>query len=130
MTWISRLTLKFHITVPGCFKQNVTYLNGNTGDAVPMQQIEALIAISDKCIQSMEYECKSSPLRASDVDLVYWQDRHGLDGNNYFTGSNFGVHVCETDVVVFLLLWVSRIGWMTSRVQLVISVLLNMFWFD
>merc|ERR1712018_309723 len=28
------------------------------------------------------------------TDMVYWQDRHGMDGMNYFTGSNYDYHVC------------------------------------
>merc|ERR1719414_1932424 len=83
-----------HCPDPGCFQSDVTYTNGHNGTAIAMSQIEALISLSHQCTQDFFYDCTLAPLHSVNIDMVYWQDRHGMDGNNYFTGSNFGFHVC------------------------------------
>merc|ERR1719414_97700 len=84
-----------HCPDPGCFQSDVTYTNGHNGTAIAMSQIEALISLSHQCTQDFFYDCTLAPLHSVQTDMVYWQDRHGMDGNNYFTGSNFGFHVCK-----------------------------------
>jgi len=85
-----------HCPDPGCFQSEVTYENGLNGTNIPMSQIEALIDLSNQCTQDFYYDCTLAPLHSVNIDMVYWQDRHGMDGNNYFTGSNFGYHVCAS----------------------------------
>ena len=47
----------------GCFEKEVSYINGETNEIIPIGQIEALIQLSDSCHQSFHYECTLAPLR-------------------------------------------------------------------
>jgi len=88
------LSLVEHCHDPGCYKKEVIYINGATNEPVPLSQIEALIQLSDSCVQSFYYECILAPLQTEDIDYAFWTDRHG-EKNTYFTGSNKGFHTCD-----------------------------------
>ena len=72
----------------GCYNKNITYLNGDNNETIPMSQIETLIKLSStqSCIQTFNYDCNLAPLANEHVDLAYWEDRHG-EINTYFTGN-------------------------------------------
>jgi len=88
------LTYVDHCHDAGCFEKNVTYLSGATNESVPLSQIDALMQLSEYCVQGFYYECTLAPLRADDIDFAFWIDRHG-EKNVYFTGANKGFHSCD-----------------------------------
>ena len=67
-----------HCHDPGCYFRHVFY------DA-PMEQIQALIELSESCQQEIKYDCFLAPLEENDVEFGYWLDRHG-DTQIYWTG--------------------------------------------
>jgi len=87
-----------HCHDPGCYNKSITYIDGemtNERKEIAMEQIVSLIQLSDRCEQSFQYDCLLAPLRGlHDVDLAYWEDRNN-EINNYFTGSNYGNHMCD-----------------------------------
>lgn len=91
------MTVVEHCHEPGCFEKTINYINGenkNDPTIVPLNQMLALLQISERCEQSFTYDCTLAPLRNNDIDLAFWEDRNG-EKNNYFTGSNFNYHVCD-----------------------------------
>jgi len=72
-----------HCDTLGCYKKEILY------DA-PIQQIEALMAKSSTCSQTVKVECTSAPI----VDLfqnenrMTWIDRHGSEHSLTVLGSN------------------------------------------
>jgi len=72
-----------HCNTLGCYKKEISY------DA-PIQQIEALMAKSSTCSQTVKVECTSAPI----VDLfqnenrMTWNDRHGSEHSLTVIGSN------------------------------------------
>ena len=72
----------------GCYKKNVTYIDGSTREQIPLSQIVSLIQLSDYCDQGFYYKCKLAPLQDEDIDFAFWTDRHG-EQNVYFTGKIF-----------------------------------------
>merc|ERR1711970_849611 len=85
---------------PGCYEQAVEYqYNDGVNDVtIPVSQIQALIELSDVCEQEFYYSCFIVPLRDGDVDYAYWEDRNG-EKQVYWTGSNYGFHVCDCHFV-------------------------------
>jgi len=88
------LTSVEHCHDPGCYEKEVTYVNGDTNEPIPLSQIIALIQLSDYCDQAFYYECTLAPLQDEDINFAFWTDRHG-EKNVYFTGSNKGFHSCD-----------------------------------
>jgi len=80
-------------TEPGCYKRDILYVSGNRELPLQLSQILALMELSNHCEQEFYYECNRAPLSSFGVDNFFWEDRHGTN-NSYFTGSNFGNHVC------------------------------------
>ena len=76
-----------HCYDPGCYSRKIVY------DA-PMEQIKALIQLSNGCSQDIEYQCFLSVLQNNGVDFGYWLDRNG-DSQIYWTGANYGQHLCS-----------------------------------
>ena len=74
-------------TGPGCSVYDFNY------DA-PMEQIQALIDLSQHCYQDLAFGCYLAPLRFDDVDLGFWTDKSGID-RYFFHGDNIGNHVCK-----------------------------------
>ena len=62
------LTAVEHCHDPGCYSKNITYTSGQSGDPIPLPQIEALISLSARCEQSFYYECTLAPLRDEGLD--------------------------------------------------------------
>jgi len=89
-----KLTNVEHCHDPGCYQKNITYINGLTQEGVSMYQIVSLIELAAYCEQEIQYDCTLAPLTAEDVDYAFWEDRQG-ETNVYYTGSNFGTHVCD-----------------------------------
>merc|ERR550519_2739234 len=58
----------------GCFEKKVTYISGSTNEEVPDTQIDALMQLSEYCVQGFYYECTLAPLRADEADFAYWTD--------------------------------------------------------
>ncbi len=56
---------------PGCFTHSITYEN-------PMDQIQALIQISDRCSQTIQIDCYSAPLANGEVEFGWWLDKNGI----------------------------------------------------
>jgi len=71
----------------GCFNQTINY-------SVPLEQIRALISLSETCTQSISFGCISAPLVKEDIYLGGW---YGHDGkpNYYFNGDHPGEHICS-----------------------------------
>ena len=55
---------------PQCFHKEIEY-------QVPMEQIEALISVSETCDQTISFGCLFAPLLSNDVELGGWSDRNG-----------------------------------------------------
>jgi len=88
------LTEVDHCHDPGCYQRNITYINNLTQAEVSMYQIVSLIELAAYCEQEIRYDCTLAPLTAEEVDYAFWEDRQG-ETNVYYTGSNFGTHVCD-----------------------------------
>ena len=76
-----------HCHDPGCYSRPIVY-------DVPMEQIQSLIELSSSCSQRIRYDCFLSPLEEDGVNFGYWIDTNG-DNQYYWTGSNYGKHVCS-----------------------------------
>jgi len=73
----------------GCFSLNLTY-------DVPIQQIEALIAMSDTCEQEIKFECKLAPLKNAAFGLKYgWWTNQRDEKKYYFDGADEESEVCD-----------------------------------
>merc|ERR1712136_104652 len=71
-----------------CFKLDINY-------SAPMSQIEALISLSQTCVQEMRYNCFLAPLAGNNGEPVgAWVSRYGIE-KYYFTGSNEDIHTCD-----------------------------------
>merc|ERR1712179_577479 len=79
---------------PGCSSNSITYTSGLKGDAVSLNQLDALMALSSTCQQSFFYQCTLAPLRAEGLDYAYWTGRDGQE-KFYFTGSDPAIHACD-----------------------------------
>ena len=55
---------------PGCFEHDIQY-------QAPMEQIQALIQLSDQCEQSIDFRCYLAPLQEGDYQLGWWNDSTG-----------------------------------------------------
>jgi len=88
------LTDVLHCHDPGCYQKNITYINGLTQESVSMHQIVSLIELAAYCEQEIRYDCTLAPLTIDDVNYAFWEDRQG-EINTYYTGSNYGTHVCD-----------------------------------
>jgi len=73
----------------GCFSLNLTY-------DIPIQQIEALIAMSDTCEQEIKFECKLAPLKnaAFGVKFGWWTNQRN-EKKYYFDGADEESEVCD-----------------------------------
>jgi len=73
----------------GCYSLNLTY-------DVPIQQIEALIAMSDTCEQEIKFECKLAPLKnaAFGVKFGWWTNQRD-EKKYYFDGADEESEVCD-----------------------------------
>merc|ERR1719347_262769 len=60
-----------------------------------MEQIEALIALSDQCEQKIQYQCRMAPLKNvfMNVNYGWWVDNRGNE-RFYFDGADSSNHVC------------------------------------
>merc|ERR1712055_140365 len=75
----------------GCFSLNLTY-------DVPIQQIEALIAMSDTCEQEIKFECKLAPLKNAAFGLKYgWWTTQRDEKKYYFDGADEESEVCDVN---------------------------------
>jgi len=83
-----------HCHDPGCFEKEIIYLDAQSESEVALSQIVSLIELSAYCEQSFQYDCVLAPLQSSEIDYSFWMDKHGIN-NAYFTGSNYGDHVCD-----------------------------------
>ena len=83
-----------HCQHPGCSSTNITYTSGPNGNAVSLNQLEALIALSATCEQAFFYSCTLAPLRDDGLDYAYWTGRDGEE-KFYFTGSDPALHACD-----------------------------------
>jgi len=88
------LTEVEHCHDPGCFSKEIMYIDGEKQTPIPLTQIVSLIELAEYCTQEIHYDCTLAPLTDNDIDYAYWEDRHG-ETNVYFTGSNYGFHVCD-----------------------------------
>ena len=59
-----------HCDSIGCFKQDIEY-------DVPLEQITALISLSESCEQYIDFGCFLAPLIESEENLGGWLDRNG-----------------------------------------------------
>lgn len=59
-----------HCLEIGCAKYHLKY-------QAPMEQIQALIELSDRCYQSISFGCFLSPLNDDGVNLGWWLDKSG-----------------------------------------------------
>merc|ERR1712013_580124 len=107
----------------GCFSLNITY-------DVPLEQIEALIAMSDVCEQEIKFECKLAPLKnaAFGVKFGWWTNQRD-EKKYYFDAAdeesevcdlshNAGVCNCDMSLVP---LWNSDTGRITNKNSLPIK---------
>ena len=76
-----------HCQDPGCYSRPIVYDSS-------LEQIKALIELSDSCNQLIRYDCYLSPLEMDMVTLGYWVDRNGQN-QIYWSGENHGNHVCS-----------------------------------
>jgi len=83
-----------HCHDPGCYQRNVTYISGHSQQPVSMYQITSLIELAAYCEQEIKYDCILAPFDNEDVNFAYWEDSQG-ETNIYYTGSNYGHHVCD-----------------------------------
>jgi len=70
-----------------CYHLNVSY-------SAPMEQIKALIDLSESCYQGISFSCFLSALSIGDDPVGLWINRHN-ETETYFTGSHHGQHICE-----------------------------------
>jgi len=107
----------------GCFSLNITY-------DVPLEQIEALIAMSDVCEQEIKFECKLAPLKnaAFGVKFGWWTNQRD-EKKYYFDGAdeerevcdiNHNAGVCNCDMSL-VPLWNSDTGRITNKNSLPIK---------
>ena len=59
----------------GCSKIKIVYPQ-------PMQQLKALIDISESCSQTIKFKCFGSPLKTESRKLGYWLDNKGKSKNS------------------------------------------------
>ena len=78
---------------PGCSRYNINYY-------AEMQQIQALIQLSDRCEQEITFGCFLAPLQDEGVNFGWWEDKYG-DANYYFSGDNVGQHTCSCGKITF-----------------------------
>ena len=76
-----------HCADPGCYSRKINY------DA-PLEQIEALIDLSELCTQQIRYDCFLSALQEGGINFGFWQDKSG-ESQYYWTGSHYGQHTCS-----------------------------------
>jgi len=107
----------------GCFNLSLTY-------DVPMEQVQALIAMSDTCEQQITFECKLAPLKnaAFGVKYGWWTNQRGekkffFDGGDEESevcsmATNEGVCNCDISLVP---LWNSDTGKITAKASLPIK---------
>jgi len=73
----------------GCYSLNLTY-------DVPIQQIEALIAMSDTCEQEIKFECKLAPLKNTAFGVKFgWWTNQREEKKYYFDGADEESEVCD-----------------------------------
>jgi hypothetical protein len=60
-----------HCQELGCFRHDIQY-------GVPMSQIEALVQLSESCVQSIDYGCFLAPLADEGTPLGSWLDKNGM----------------------------------------------------
>ena len=65
-----------------------------------MQQIQALIQLSDRCEQEITFGCFLAPLQDEGVNFGWWEDKYG-DANYYYSGDNVGKHTCSCGKITF-----------------------------
>lgn len=70
-----------------CYRLNVTY-------TAPMDQITALMDLSETCYQDISFSCFLSALSIGEEPVGLWINRHN-QMETYFTGSHHGQHICE-----------------------------------
>ena len=77
-----------HCTEPHvCFRLDLTY-------PTKMEQMIALIDLSESCTQEITFNCFLAPLTVNGEAIGTWVNRN--NGNEtYFTGANSGTHICE-----------------------------------
>ena len=71
---------------PFCYRLNISY-------SAPIEQIRALMEISESCDQQIGFSCFQSALSIGDDPIGVWINRHG-GMETYYTGSNHGKHLC------------------------------------
>jgi len=76
-----------HCDTEGCYNQTIDY-------GVPLSQIEALMALSESCEQSLIYGCFLAPLTDNDINYGGWFDRNS-DPQYFFDGDHPGEHTCS-----------------------------------
>jgi len=73
----------------GCYSLDLTY-------DVPIQQIEALIAMSDTCEQEIKFECKLAPLKNAAFGVKFgWWTNQREEKKYYFDGADEDSEVCD-----------------------------------
>jgi len=107
----------------GCFSLNITY-------NVPLEQIEALIAMSDVCEQEIKFECKLAPLKNAAFGVKFgWRTNQRDEKKYYFDGAdeesevcdiNHNAGVCNCDMSL-VPLWNSDTGRITNKNSLPIK---------
>jgi len=107
----------------GCFSLNITY-------DVPLEQIEALITMSDVCEQEIKFECKLAPLKnaAFGVKFGWWTNQRdekkyyfgGADEESEVCDINHNAGVCNCDMSL-VPLWNSDTGRITNKNSLPIK---------
>jgi hypothetical protein len=60
-----------HCETVGCFQHDIDY-------GVPMSQIQALIQLSNSCIQPIEFGCFLAALEIEGTQLGSWIDKNGI----------------------------------------------------
>ena len=63
----------------------------------PLEQIQALIDLSESCTQSIDFGCFMAPLQYEGVSLGYWTDING-DYQNFFHGTATNGHTCRCGI--------------------------------
>ena len=71
---------------PGCSRYNIGYY-------ASMPQIQALIQLSDRCEQEINFGCFLAPLQDEGVNYGWWEDKN-QEANYFFAGDNVGQHTC------------------------------------
>ena len=72
-----------------CYSLNLSY-------SAPLEQIVALMELSEKCEQSISFSCFQSPLSIGDDPIGVWINRNN-ETEEYFTGDYHGQHLCTCD---------------------------------